>query len=88
MRDITERMRQGPAGKRVRAETLVYHGESWRDGGPAVIVDYSPSRLFRNVRDEMREVSPGLYLGLTWVTKRSGPELAMMFTLQDPAVMP
>lgn len=59
-----------------------YHGESWRDGGPALIVDYADSwRVFRGVRDELREVSPGLYLGLTYVTKKSGPELATMFTL-------
>ncbi|MBA4064578.1 MAG: hypothetical protein C0501_12870 [Isosphaera sp.] len=62
----------------------VYHGESWRDGGPAVIVDYEgTSRLFGNVRDEFREVGPGLYLGLTWVRKPTGPELTTMFTLQD-----
>lgn len=60
----------------------VYHGESWRDGGPAVVVDYQgTSRLFGNVRDEFREVSPGLYLGYTYVRKPAGPELAMMFTL-------
>jgi hypothetical protein len=60
----------------------VYHGESWHDGGPALVVDYAESwRMFRGVRDEMREVSPGLYLGYTYVRKPAGPELAMMFTL-------
>jgi len=65
----------------------VYQGESWRDGGPALIVDYSDSwRVFHGVRDEIREVSPGVYLGMTYVSKRRGPELAMMFALEDPRV--
>lgn len=70
--------------RRQAVPVRVYHGESWRDGGPAVIVDYEgTSRLFGNVRDEFREVGPGLYLGLTWVRKPTGPELTTMFTLQD-----
>ncbi|HSQ56682.1 MAG TPA: hypothetical protein VLM40_13145 [Gemmata sp.] len=60
----------------------VYPGESWHDGAPAIIVDYSNSwRIFRNVRDEIREVSPGLYLGRTFVQKRSGTEQVAMFVL-------
>jgi hypothetical protein len=63
----------------------VYHGESWHDGGPAIIVDYADSwRMFRGVRDELREVSPGVYLGRTYVTKKSGTEQATYFALQAP----
>jgi hypothetical protein len=40
--------------------------------------------VFRNVRDEIREVSPGLYLGRTYVTKKSGTEQATYFALQAP----
>jgi hypothetical protein len=63
----------------------IYEGQSWRDGGPAIIVDYGESwRVFRGVRDEIREVSPGLYLGLTYKGKEPDAEPAMMFTLQAP----
>ncbi|MFO0960667.1 MAG: hypothetical protein U0800_25065 [Isosphaeraceae bacterium] len=45
----------------------VAEGPSWRDGGPSVIIDYSrTSWIYRNVRDEIREVEPGLYLGLMY----------------------
>ncbi len=65
----------------------IYQGESLRDGGPAIIVDYSNSwRIFRGVRDEIREVSPGVYLGLTYVTKKGCPEVSMRFALEAPAV--
>jgi hypothetical protein len=64
--------------------TKVYIGESWKDGGPAVIVDYADSwRMFRKVRDEFREVSPGLYLGLTYLRDCPEPELAIRFALQE-----
>src|SRR5437867_2257330 len=38
----------------------VYVGESLLDGRPALILDYSRSRLWPDVRDEVRELSPGL----------------------------
>lgn len=45
----------------------VYPGESWLDGNPSVILDYRPtSLLWRNIRDEMRQVGPGLYLGMMY----------------------
>ena len=45
----------------------VYAGESWMDGKPALILDYSQTSLvYRNMRDEIREVAPGLYLGLMY----------------------
>ena len=37
---------------------------SVRDGRPAIILDYTgTSLLYRNARDEIREISPGLFLG-------------------------
>jgi hypothetical protein len=46
----------------------VYHGESWLDGRESIILDYSrTSLLARWVRDEIREVSPGVYLGFAYV---------------------
>lgn len=45
----------------------VSEGPSWRDGNPSLIIDYSrTSWIYRNVRDEIREVEPGLYLGLMY----------------------
>ena len=43
----------------------VGYGPSVRDGRPSIILDYAQtSHLYRPYRDEIREVSPGLYLGL------------------------
>jgi hypothetical protein len=42
----------------------VYYGDSLLDGKPSLVLDYSRSKLWPHVRDELREVSPGLYLGV------------------------
>ena len=48
--------------KAIRAK--VYVGDSWFDEGKAIVCDYSEtSFLARTIRDEIREVAPGLYLG-------------------------
>jgi hypothetical protein len=45
----------------------VYVAPSWFDNQPAIILDYSKkSLLARKVRDEIREVSPGTYLGIVF----------------------
>jgi hypothetical protein len=45
----------------------VYKGESWMDGKETIIIDYSKtSFFFQKVRDEIREVEPGVYLGKVW----------------------
>jgi hypothetical protein len=58
----------------------VYTADSWLDGRPALVFDYSRSRLWPNVRDEVREVAPGLYLGIMY---RDGAQLnpPVFFTL-------
>jgi hypothetical protein len=66
------------AGRAIPAD--VYVGESYSDGGPALILDYSRSRLWPAVRDEIREVSPGLYLGVMY-KGRTNPEVKTYFTL-------
>jgi hypothetical protein len=39
-------------------------GPSWIDGKPAVVMEYPPgTKLFWNMHDELREISPGLYIG-------------------------
>lgn len=52
------------AGRAIPAD--VYVGESLLDGRPSLILDYSKSRAWPTVRDEVREVSPGLYLGIMY----------------------
>lgn len=45
----------------------VYRGESWLDGKETIIIDYSRTSFFAKViRDEIREVEPGVYLGKVW----------------------
>jgi hypothetical protein len=67
--------------KAVRAD--VFYGQSWLDGGPTIVLDYAnTSKLFGKARDEMREISPGLYLGLTYLRQKSCPKLLMFYTVQ------
>jgi hypothetical protein len=56
--------------KAIKAQ--VYKDASWVDGKEAVILDYSKtSFVARPIRDEIREVAPGLYLGVVfWGRKK------------------
>ncbi len=48
----------------------VYQGASWLDGKDCVVLDYSEtSTLAHWVRDEIRLISPGLYLGVVYWKK-------------------
>jgi hypothetical protein len=60
----------GPLGfHAVRA--LLSHARSWVDGGQCVLIDYSTTSVVAAmVRDEIRLIAPGLYLGVTWVHGR------------------
>jgi hypothetical protein len=45
----------------------VYRGESWLDGKECIVLDYSQTSIVAQwIRDEIREVSPGLYLGVVY----------------------
>jgi len=45
----------------------VYREASWLDGQECIAIDYGEtSRVAGWVRDEIREASPGLYLGLVY----------------------
>lgn len=45
----------------------VYLGDSWLDGRPTIIIDYSSTSFFaKAIRDEIREIEPGVYLGKVW----------------------
>jgi hypothetical protein len=72
----------GPLGTRaVRA--AVDLGPSWLDGRPAIVLDYSRTSLLAHwVRDEIRQVAPGLYLGIVYWGQEREPILR--FALQFP----
>ena len=49
----------------------VYRDKSWLDGKDTIVIDYSSTSFFaRVIRDEIREVEPGVYLGKVWWGKR------------------
>ncbi|MFO0956001.1 MAG: hypothetical protein U0800_00895 [Isosphaeraceae bacterium] len=61
----------------------VKYEASWVDGSPCHVLDYSQtSTVFRNVRDEFREVAPGLYLGKAYRVEPT-PTLWRYFAFED-----
>ena len=68
----------GPLGLHL-IKARVYIAPSWFDQQPAIILDYSKTSLLAHaVRDEIREVGPGIYLGIVFV----GPLKTINFVLQ------
>jgi hypothetical protein len=68
--------------KAVRAQ--VAYGPSWRDGNPAIVLDYGQtSKVYQPYRDELRQVAPGIYLGLMFDRRTSPPGLKMYFAIQS-----
>jgi hypothetical protein len=60
----------------------VYSDRSWFDGESCIVLDYSKRSLVaRWVRDEIRRVAPGLYLGLVYLKRTR----VLYFTLQFAA---
>jgi hypothetical protein len=59
----------------------VYKEASWIDGRECVVLDYSTtSRVAHRIRDEIREVAPGAFLGqVFW-----GRSKILMFALEFP----
>lgn len=63
-------------------KAAIYAGESWLDGKPSLIFDYEDTSLvWTRYRDEVREVSPGVYLGIMHKRKKDGPKIATWFAL-------
>jgi hypothetical protein len=59
----------------------VYRDTSWFDGKEAIILDYSRTSIVAHrVRDEIREVSPGLYLGQVFWDKTRVCNFALDFS--------
>lgn len=45
----------------------VYRDKSWMDGRETIVIDYSKTSFFAKlIRDEIREIEPGIYLGKVW----------------------
>lgn len=58
----------------------VYIAPSWLDGAPSMILDYDgTSKIYGSYRDEIRQVAPGLYLGLMYDRTKSPVDLKMYF---------
>lgn len=58
-----------PFGIPLIGAKIVKADDSRSDGKPTTVLDYSKTALlpFRSIRDEIREVAPGLYLGVVYV---------------------
>ncbi len=73
------RSRISPFGFRAM-RARVFKDQSWLDGKECIAMDFSVSLpLPRGIRDEIREVAPGLYLGQTVVSGRRTIRFALSF---------
>ena len=73
--------RTGITGRK-RIVAKVYKDKSWFDDKECIVIDYSKTSLLAKwIRDEIREVSPGLYLGLVY----GGKKKLIHFALKFPA---
>lgn len=62
----------------------VYRGPSWYDGQPSLVLDYQQtSRVYASNRDEIRQVAPGLFLGLMYNRNTLPPPIVMYFALES-----
>jgi hypothetical protein len=58
----------------------VYKTPSWLDGKECIVLDYSETSLVAQwIRDEIREVAPGLYLGKVYWNKTRLIDFALEF---------
>jgi hypothetical protein len=63
-------------------KAAIYYGESWLDGRPSLILDYQgTSRMWSQYRDELREVSPGIYLGIMYERTCAEPKIKRFFAI-------
>ncbi|MFE3189678.1 hypothetical protein ACFXHA_11765 [Nocardia sp. NPDC059240] len=58
----------------------VFTGPSVVDGGPAWVLDYAPSPV-PQLYDEIREVTPGVWFGYSWMRQGGGYALQLSFIL-------
>ena len=58
----------------------VYKGQSWLDQRECIVLDYSKtSHVAHWIRDEIREVAPGIYLGVVYWGKKKLIHFALEF---------
>jgi hypothetical protein len=58
----------------------VYKGTSWLDGKECIVLDYSDTSLVAHwIRDEIRQIGPGLYLGKVYWEKKRLIDFALTF---------
>lgn len=58
----------------------VYKAPSWLDGKECIVLDYSETSLVaRWIRDEIRQIGPGLYLGKVYWDKKRLIDFALEF---------
>jgi hypothetical protein len=58
----------------------VYKGASWLDGKECIVLDYSETSLLAHwIRDEIRAIGPGVYLGKVYWSKKRLIDFALEF---------
>jgi len=58
----------------------VYKGPSWFDNQECIVLDYSKTSLVAShVRDEIRQIGPGMYLGVVYWEKTRTINFALQF---------
>ncbi len=58
----------------------VYKGPSWLDGKECIVLDYSDTSIIAQwIRDEIRQIEPGLYLGKVYWDKTRLIDFALKF---------
>ena len=62
----------------------VYRDKSWLDGKDTIVIDYSKtSFLAKVIRDEIREIESGVYLGKVWCGKKRILDFALTLNNND-----
>ena len=58
----------------------VYKGASWLDNKECIVLDYSDTSVIAQwIRDEIRQIEPGLYLGKVYWEKKRLIDFALKF---------
>lgn len=67
----------------------VYRDISWLDGKDTIVIDYAKTSFFaQKIRDEIREIEPGLYLGKVWWGNRRVLDFALETCMATAAACP
>ena len=58
----------------------VYQGKSWFDNKECIVLDYSKTSLLaKHIRDEIRQIGPGMYLGIVFWDQARTINFALQF---------